>query len=217
MYNFVGVTGHSSQTWCFHMKCYITSHFCSGGINSVNRSDCEKQAGKLLRLLSQLRPRIRSQQNLYIGARINTSQINNTEYGTFSSNYLLSSMLKTALSASGWWRCWTRISETSAHQSSTASREPQILLTVPKSLSFYFLFLQPNSPGFFKIFSVLLQKYLTFHCSLLFLKWGWGEGAVWLFFNFPTHPPYSVPVEIWKYNGCWITFSSFLQVVTNCL
>jgi hypothetical protein len=30
-----------------------------GGVKPVSRGDCEKQRGKLLRLLSQLRPRIR--------------------------------------------------------------------------------------------------------------------------------------------------------------
>jgi hypothetical protein len=36
-------------------------YFCSRGdrVKSVSRGDCEYQGGKLLRLLSQLRPRIR--------------------------------------------------------------------------------------------------------------------------------------------------------------
>jgi hypothetical protein len=32
-----------------------------GGVKSVSRGDCEKQGGKLSRLLSQLRPRIQPQ------------------------------------------------------------------------------------------------------------------------------------------------------------
>ena len=64
VYNFVEVSGHnpeSSQTWGFHILHYkpVSNHFCSrGGVKSV-RGDCEFQGEKLLRLLSQLRPRIR--------------------------------------------------------------------------------------------------------------------------------------------------------------
>ncbi len=69
MYNFTYVSGHnlvSSQAWGFRIQCLLykpvpnPNHFCSGGgggRKSVSRSDCEWQGGKLLRLLSQWRPR----------------------------------------------------------------------------------------------------------------------------------------------------------------
>jgi hypothetical protein len=47
---------------CLHFK-PVSTHFCSrkggGRVKSVGRSDCQKQGGKLFRLLSQLHPRIR--------------------------------------------------------------------------------------------------------------------------------------------------------------
>ncbi len=71
-YNFVEVSGHnpvSSQTWGFHIKClhnkpvFQTTFtlWGGGGVKSVILGDCEWQGGKLLGLLSQLRPRIRPQ------------------------------------------------------------------------------------------------------------------------------------------------------------
>ncbi len=84
--NFVQVSGHnlaSSQTWGFSMLCnvYITNQFQTtftgwggGGERvSLNRGDCEKQGGKLLRLVSQLRPRIRSQITIYLYYRSQNS------------------------------------------------------------------------------------------------------------------------------------------------
>ncbi len=47
-----------SVYYVFHYK-PVFNHFCSGeGGESVRRGDCEQQGGKLLRLLSQARPRI---------------------------------------------------------------------------------------------------------------------------------------------------------------
>jgi hypothetical protein len=47
---------------CLHSK-PVSNHFCWGGggegVKSVSRGDCGKQEGNLLRLLSQLRSRIR--------------------------------------------------------------------------------------------------------------------------------------------------------------
>ncbi len=70
-YNFVEVSGHNferSQTWCFRSQClhynqFQATFFLGGGgvVKSVCRSDCEWKGGKLWRLLSQLRPRIRPQ------------------------------------------------------------------------------------------------------------------------------------------------------------
>jgi hypothetical protein len=77
-YNFDEVSGHSlesSQTWGIRIQCLhykpVSRHFCSAGrgVKSVNRGDCEKQGGKLLRLLSQLRPRIRPQAFVCVSAR----------------------------------------------------------------------------------------------------------------------------------------------------
>ncbi len=56
-YNVVEVSGHnleSSQTWGFRVHCLQYKQF-----QYVSRGDCEQQGGKLLRLLSQLLPRIR--------------------------------------------------------------------------------------------------------------------------------------------------------------
>ncbi len=71
-YNFVEVSGHnfeSFQTWGFHIK-YLQASYKplllggeGGGIKSVSRGDCEKQGGKLSKLLK--RPRIRPQFSTY--------------------------------------------------------------------------------------------------------------------------------------------------------
>jgi hypothetical protein len=69
-YNFIfEVSGHnlgSSQTWGFRLQCLHYKPVSNpllikwgGSKKSVNVGDCEKQGGKLLRLLSQLCPRIR--------------------------------------------------------------------------------------------------------------------------------------------------------------
>ncbi len=67
--NFVQVSWHnleSSQTWGFHKQCLhykpvsnTTFAQGGGGGKSISRDDCEEQGGKLWRLLSQLRPRVR--------------------------------------------------------------------------------------------------------------------------------------------------------------
>ena len=59
-YSFVEVSEHilaSSQTCGFRIQCL---HY-KLGVKSVSRGDCELLGGKLFRLLSQLRQRIRSQ------------------------------------------------------------------------------------------------------------------------------------------------------------
>jgi hypothetical protein len=73
-------SGHnleSSPTWGFRRQCLhyklVSNQFCSkeggGGVKSVGRGDCEEQWGKLLRLLSRLRPRIRPQDEVDGGGR----------------------------------------------------------------------------------------------------------------------------------------------------
>jgi hypothetical protein len=60
-YNFVEASGHNLGVSLHDV--YITNQFqitflhkWRGGVKSVCRGDCEKQGGKLLRLLYQLRP-----------------------------------------------------------------------------------------------------------------------------------------------------------------
>ncbi len=69
-YNFVEVSGHnleSLRTWGFRIQCFhdkpVSTHFSSkgGGVKSISRGD----RGKLKRLLSQLRSRIRPLAQLY--------------------------------------------------------------------------------------------------------------------------------------------------------
>ncbi len=70
-YSFVEVSGHNlenSQTWGFHVQCLhnkpVSNHFWPGvggggwGVKSISSGDCEYQGRKLLRLFSQVRPRI---------------------------------------------------------------------------------------------------------------------------------------------------------------
>ncbi len=70
-YNFVEVSGHnleSSETWSFPLQWMFKLQNSSkplslkgggGGVKSVGSGDSEQQGGKLFRLLSQWRPRIR--------------------------------------------------------------------------------------------------------------------------------------------------------------
>jgi hypothetical protein len=73
---FVEVSEHnlaSSQTWGFRNPYTLQNQFQTtfaqwaegggGRVKSVSRDTCEKQGGKLLKLLPQLRPRIRPQLN----------------------------------------------------------------------------------------------------------------------------------------------------------
>ncbi len=69
MYNFVEVSGHEfSDLWFPYAMFKLQNSFkqfllgWGGGgvyVKSISRGDCEKQGGKFVRLLSQLRPRIR--------------------------------------------------------------------------------------------------------------------------------------------------------------
>ncbi len=61
-YNFVEASGHNlerTQTWGFRIQCFQKKPFLLQGGGSFSTGDCEYQRGKLFRILSKLRPRIR--------------------------------------------------------------------------------------------------------------------------------------------------------------